>query len=60
MYVCMHAYIWTYVLAPRGFGDLRRRAIYFQGAGRTGNYFYGVGEQAHGFRDLGSPAKSKK
>ena len=43
--------------APRGFGDLGRMAIYFQGAGGTGNYFQGFGEQAHSFGDLGSPAK---
>ena len=42
---------------PRGFGDLGRRAIYFQGAGSTSNYFRGAGEQAHTYGDLGSTAK---
>ena len=42
---------------PRGLGDLGRRVIYFQGALVV---FQGSGEQAHNFRDLGSPAKSKK
>ena len=28
--------------------------------GSTGIYFSRAGEQAHGFRDLGSPAKGKK
>ena len=45
----------------RGFGDLGRMAIYFQGAGGgTGNYFRGAGEQAHNFRDIGSLAKKQK
>ena len=35
-------------------------AIYFQGAGSTGNYFQGFWEQAHSFGDLGSPAKKGK
>ena len=35
-------------------------AIYFQGAGDTGNYFQRFGEQAHSFRNLRSPAKNKK
>ena len=26
----------------------------------TGNYFWGSGEQAHSFGDLGSPAKKQK
>ena len=43
--------------APRGLGDLGRKAIYFRGACSTGNYFRGAGEQAHNFGDLGSPAK---
>ena len=42
--------------APRGFGDLGRRAIYFQGAGEHW-YFQGLGEQANCFGDLGIPAK---
>ena len=29
----------------------------FRDLGSTGNYFRGAGEQAHSFRDLGSPAK---
>ena len=41
-------------MGPRGFGDLGRMAIYFQGSGSTGNYFQGFGEQAHSFGDLGS------
>ena len=45
---------------PRGFGDLGRMAIYFQGAGEHWQFFQGFGEQAHSFGDLGSPAKSKK
>ena len=39
------------------FGNLGRRAIYFQGAGEHGNYLQGFGEQAHSFGDLGSPAR---
>ena len=35
--------------APRGFGDLRRMAIYFQGAGE---HLQGFWEQAHNFCDL--------
>ena len=31
--------------------------IHFQGAGSTGYYVMGTGEQAHSFRDLGSHAK---
>ena len=46
--------------APRGLGDLGRMAIYFHGAGGTGNYFQGFGEQAHNLGDLGSPAKKYK
>ena len=46
--------------APRGFGDLGRMAVYFQGAGSTGNYFQGFWEQAHSFGDLGSHAKKLK
>ena len=40
-----------------GFGELGRRAIYFQGAEGTANYFRGVVEQAHTFGDKGSTAK---
>ena len=29
----------------------------FRELGSTGNYFYGLREQAHSFGDLGSPAK---
>ena len=47
-------------LGPRGFGDLGRMAIYFQGAGDTGNYFRGARERAHNFGDLGSLAKKQK
>ena len=32
----------------------------FRDLGSTGNYFRGDGEQAHSFRDLGSPAKKQK
>ena len=35
-------------------------AIYFQGAGCTGNYFRGAREQAHNLGDLGSLAKRQK
>ena len=35
-------------------------AIYFQGAGGTGNYLRGAREQAHNFGDLGSLAKKQK
>ena len=45
---------------PRGFGDLGRMAIYFQGAGDTGNYFRGAREQAHNFGDIGGLAKKQK
>ena len=34
--------------APKGFGDLGRKAISFQGVGSTGNYFRGSGEHALG------------
>ena len=34
-------------------------AIYFQGAGITGNFFRGAREQAHHFGDLGSLAKKQ-
>ena len=33
-------------------------AIYFQGSLELGYYFQGFGEQAHSFRDLGSPGKT--
>ena len=46
--------------APRGFGDLGRMAIYFQGAGEHRFYFQGFGEQPHSFGDLGSLQKSFK
>ena len=46
--------------APRGFGDLRRVAFYFQGAGSTSYYFRGAGEQAHCLGDLGISAQNKK
>ena len=46
----LFVYLYLYLWAPRGFGDLGRMAIYFQGSG----------EQAHSFRDLGSPAKKQK
>ena len=46
--------------APKGYGDLGRMAIYFQGSECTGNYFRGAWEQAHSLRDLGSPAKNNK
>ena len=32
----------------------------FRDLGSTGYYFRGAGEQAHSFRDLGSPAKKQK
>ena len=32
----------------------------FRELGSTGNYFKGSREQAHGFGDLGSPAKKQK
>ena len=62
MYVCMHAYLWTYVWAPGVLGIWEEGLfILFSGSwGSTGNYFKGAGEQAHDFRDLGSPAKSKR
>ena len=44
----------------RGFGDLGRMAIFFHGAGSTGNYLRGAREQAHNFWDLGSLAKKQK
>ena len=46
--------------APRGFGDLVRMAIYFQGAGSTSNFLRGAREQAHNCGDLGSLAKKQK
>ena len=43
--------------APRGFGDLVRRAIYFQGTGEALLIiFWGAWEQANTFGDLGSTA----
>ena len=32
----------------------------FRDLGSTGNYFWGAGEQAQSFGDLGSPAKKQK
>ena len=46
--------------APRGFGDLGRMAIYFQGAWEHWYFFKGSREQAQRFGDLGSPAKKPK
>ena len=60
MYVCMHAYIWTYVLAPGVLGIWGEGLFIFMELGSIGKYLQGAGEQARGFRDLGSPAKSKK
>ena len=58
---CVHALMLIYSFAipmgPRGFGDLGRMAIYFQGAGSTGNYFRGAREQAHSF---GDPCQKKQ
>ena len=42
---------------PRGFGDLGEWLFIFMELGSTGNYFQGIGEQAHSFGDLGSTAK---
>ena len=48
-------------MAPRGFGDLWRKAIYFfRDLRSTDNYFRGAGEHAHSFVDLGSPVKKQK
>ena len=44
--------------APRGFGDLGRMTIYFQGAEEHGNYFQGFGEQAHSFCGFREPYKN--
>ena len=46
MYVRMHACLFMDIcMGARGFGDLRRRAIYFQGAESTGNYFRELGSK---------------
>ena len=34
--------------------------LFFMELGSTGNYFQGIGEQAHSFGDLGSTAKKFK
>ena len=47
-------------MAPMGFGDLGRMAIYFRDLGSTSNYFRGAGKQAHSLGDLGSPVKKQK
>ena len=62
MYVCMHAYIWTYVWAPWVLGIWGEgiHVFIFRELGGTGNYFKGAREQPHGFGNLGSPVKSKK
>ena len=40
------------VADPRGFGQ-----FIFLDCGSTGKYFRGAGEQAHNFRDVGSPVQ---
>ena len=57
MPACLHMGI---CMGPRGFGIWGEGLFIFRELGSTGNYFKGAGEQAHGLRDLGSPAKSKK
>ena len=48
-------------MAPRGFGDLGRMAIYFfRDLRSTVNFFRGAGEQAHSFGDIVSPAKKQR
>ena len=42
-------------MGPKGFRDLGRMAIYFQGA-----LVFILGEQAHSFGDLESSAKNQK
>ena len=60
MYVCMHAFISTYVWAPGVLGIWGEGLFIFRKLGSTCYYFYGAGEQAHGFRDLGALQKVKK
>ena len=45
---------------PGVLGIWREWLFIFRELGSTGNYFQGFGEQAHSFRDLGSPAKKEK
>ena len=59
MYVCMHAFISTYVWAPGVLGIWGEGLFIFRKLGSTCYYFYGAGEQAHGFRDLGALQKVK-
>ena len=63
LHVCTYACMLTYghMYGPPGVWGIWGEWLFiFKELGSTGNYFYGAGEQAHGFRDLGSPAKSKK
>ena len=53
----MHAYIWKYVWAPGVWGSGEKGYLF---SGKWGALVIYFREQTHGFRDLGSPAKSKK
>ena len=46
--------------APWVWGIWREWLFIFRELGSTGNLFQGFGDQAHSFRDLGSPAKKLK
>ena len=45
MYVCMHAYIWTYVWAPGVLGIWGEGIFIFRELGSTGNYFRELGSK---------------
>ena len=46
--------------APGVLGIWENGYLFFMELGSTGNYFQGIGEQAHSFGDLGSTAKKLK
>ena len=50
----------TYIWPPGVLGIWGEWLFIFRELGSTGNYFQEIGEQAHSFGDLRSPAKSKK
>ena len=61
MYVRIHACLHMDIcMGLQGFGGSWEKGYLFSGSwGALVIIFKGAGKQAHGFRDLGSPAKSK-
>ena len=59
---CLDArlYLEINIGAPRGFGELGRRAIYFRELGRTGNYFRDLRSKLIVFLGFGEPCKKVK